>query len=269
MLACRLNNEYIEAERELKKGEDYRCPACEEQLIFKPGSKVTPHFSHKKGAECKLCSGETRWHLAGKRCVADYVRAVGGVYQYEVRLGYRITDVLAEINGERWAFELQKKDEGREIYSRTAELRHHVERVVWLFPWRAKGSYTWHKAAMDGDGNAKPRWALSTTASYGINACYSTKHRVKAGVGFFSLEDNSLYQCEKEPWGLYRGESEWYDPEGGYNSAGGYIYKSKGKCEVNIVAQYNFDQTDEPSLMDFYSVGKRAKRAPVAAAEII
>lgn len=55
--------------RQAEKGkEEYLCPACQEKVILKQGSLVSPHFAHQKHSDCHSFSeGESQEHLQGKK----------------------------------------------------------------------------------------------------------------------------------------------------------------------------------------------------------
>jgi hypothetical protein len=48
------------------RGETYTCPACHEELIFKCGRRVVPHFAHRPDSSCVLSDGESVRHMEMK-----------------------------------------------------------------------------------------------------------------------------------------------------------------------------------------------------------
>ncbi len=52
---------------EAQRGQTYRCPECQADLIFRAGPLVTPHFAHRAEASCPLTKGESPRHMEMKR----------------------------------------------------------------------------------------------------------------------------------------------------------------------------------------------------------
>lgn len=57
---------------EAMREEDHYCPACEEELIYRAGEVMRPHFAHHGGNPCS--SPETILHHAAKRRLAKTIR---------------------------------------------------------------------------------------------------------------------------------------------------------------------------------------------------
>jgi competence CoiA-like predicted nuclease len=50
--ACEIETNRYTFPTNAKKSEKYKCPECNEDLIFKKGQIVVPHFSHKSNSKC-------------------------------------------------------------------------------------------------------------------------------------------------------------------------------------------------------------------------
>jgi len=69
------DNNYIFPHNGIKK-EKYTCPDCNEDIIFKKGEIVTPHFSHKKDSNCTYYSSspsESEIHIYAKNKLAQWL----------------------------------------------------------------------------------------------------------------------------------------------------------------------------------------------------
>lgn len=71
---------------------NYRCPVCREELTFKAGAIVVPHFAHRPETGCGYGIGESLRHHEMKLQVARLFS--GGEVRYEVPLGERRADLL-------------------------------------------------------------------------------------------------------------------------------------------------------------------------------
>jgi competence CoiA-like predicted nuclease len=151
VICCKLADQYIEASKDTERHADYRCPECQNSVILKAGQLVVAHFAHKADHGCGYGSGETDWHRIGKTWTAKYLRMRGWQAFIEHKLGNRRTDLYAfNPEGFRACFEFQRKDEGEEIFIRTADLAQYCDEVVWVIPfdadliekmWRIRGRF--------------------------------------------------------------------------------------------------------------------------------
>lgn len=68
-------NRYI-FPNDAKKSEKYKCPDCNEVLIFKKGSIVIPHFSHKSNSKCTYYDhpSESQIHKDAKNKLAQWLQ---------------------------------------------------------------------------------------------------------------------------------------------------------------------------------------------------
>ena len=69
------DNNYIFPHNGIKK-EKYKCPECNEDIIFKKGEIVIPHFSHKANSNCTYYSSspsESEIHIYAKNKLAQWL----------------------------------------------------------------------------------------------------------------------------------------------------------------------------------------------------
>ncbi|MGM0215511.1 competence protein CoiA [Enterococcus sp. AZ109] len=83
LFAYNRNKELISA-KYYSPNENYYCPDCGDQLIFKQGVIKTPHFAHRKKTDCEgLSEGETQEHLQLKQLFWLSGRSFGENWQLE------------------------------------------------------------------------------------------------------------------------------------------------------------------------------------------
>lgn len=93
------------------------CPNCENNVIFKKGKKIRPHFAHHK-SECVVTNyePETDSHIKGKEILYNWLnkKFPKAEIQYEIYIPEtkQIADILVnhtvdKLKGLRWAFEFQ------------------------------------------------------------------------------------------------------------------------------------------------------------------
>jgi len=223
MLSCLAENIYAEAKKGLDRSLDFRCPVCLESLILRAGSRNLAHFSHKPGANCAHGIGETPWHRKGKHLVACVARRNGCTARFEAPVGDRRTDVLVSTQKQKIAIEFQKKDQGADLYKRTKDLLLHVDKVIWVFPWKVKPVDQFNSG----------RLSYRAIATYGVNALYSDKKKpAGAEIRFYDDKNDALYVCKKFPWYLWVEETEF---------GGGFHRASKRWCELFIVKTFQAD----------------------------
>jgi hypothetical protein len=56
------------------KHEEYHCPLCEDDVIFRKGKIVIPHFSHKYKTTCKNYTNESIIHLRAKQLLENEIK---------------------------------------------------------------------------------------------------------------------------------------------------------------------------------------------------
>jgi competence protein CoiA len=214
VLSCLLNSQYIEASKNLNRELDFKCPQCHSGVILKAGSKNIAHFSHAVNSLCKHGIGETKWHRMGKQWVASFFRKRGDEVRFEMELGNRRTDVLVtKRGGKKVAVEFQRKDEGVALYKRTNDLLRYVDEVIWVFPWNVK----------------RVDWKYRATATYGLNALYTDKERLRAKIMFYDSSDDVLFLCDKRPWYKYVEQTDF---------GGGFDKKLSRWCELIILKEF-------------------------------
>ena len=70
------DNNYIFPHNGIKK-EKYKCPECNEDIIFKKGKVVIQHFSHKANSNCTYYSNspsESEIHIYAKNILAQWLK---------------------------------------------------------------------------------------------------------------------------------------------------------------------------------------------------
>lgn len=106
-----INGEYVPAYRATKEGK-YICIECKEDLIFKKGDKMKPHFAHfpstnSNGKRCDYYDhpGESQIHKEGKRVLAQYLdknRMFKVKYKTECKKGHEIEKIQDIIINRDW-----------------------------------------------------------------------------------------------------------------------------------------------------------------------
>lgn len=78
---------------DLSRNETYRCPFCEEEVIYRKGEEREHHFSHKPGSNCAADS-ETILHFNAKNYLADECFGPNGYY---VTLNFPLEQYIPEL----------------------------------------------------------------------------------------------------------------------------------------------------------------------------
>ncbi|MCH1626229.1 competence protein CoiA [Fredinandcohnia quinoae] len=118
LVALRKNGEYISLldkwKREelqfLRRSEVFLCPACEEGVLLKIGTKKINHFAHKKGAECAIkTESESEYHLQGKKQLYHWFVSQGLNVEIEPYLKEILQrpDLLVIFKKQKYAIEFQ------------------------------------------------------------------------------------------------------------------------------------------------------------------
>lgn len=94
----------------MRKQDVFFCPECKERVIMKLGMEQTWHFSHKPSSVCSFHKGETDDHRKGKEQIINWLKKHGFDPKVEVYLKeiQRRPDILVEIDGKKYAFEIQR-----------------------------------------------------------------------------------------------------------------------------------------------------------------
>ncbi|WP_066187107.1 competence protein CoiA [Gracilibacillus timonensis] len=114
--------------------ETFYCPACQQPLLLRAGTKNIAHFAHKGEAHCDL-SGESLYHETGKRDIYVWLKNQG----YQVFLEYYVeeikqrADILLHLADKRIAIEYQcARISSEEILDRTAGYRSVNIIPIWI-----------------------------------------------------------------------------------------------------------------------------------------
>jgi len=84
---------------------NYFCPICGAEMHVVRAKVRVPHFRHRPETSCKI--SESVKHLTMKAVVGQWLRSRGWVVDFEVPLGKRIADVVAEKDGRKIIVEVQ------------------------------------------------------------------------------------------------------------------------------------------------------------------
>ena len=102
MLVAKLNDDAILAHR-AERGDDYRCPECDDAVILKRGAQRIAHYAHQRDSQCAHGLNETMAHLSAKLRLFEHFESRGLAVRTEADLSHlgirRRADLLVEIPG--------------------------------------------------------------------------------------------------------------------------------------------------------------------------
>lgn len=133
-----LGNKYLEIEklRQLRKTEQYFCPACKLEVILKLGTKQAWHFAHKQHQSCSdEAEGETIYHIEGKKLLYEWLTMQGLQVSLEPYLqdAKQRPDLLLKSANKNYAIEFQCAKITPEIFlKRTATYQTHHYTPIWI-----------------------------------------------------------------------------------------------------------------------------------------
>jgi len=109
MLVAHLQQQRVEASRDLVRGADYRCPGCGVGVVLKKGEIKIAHFAHRVAdGDCTFSQGETVGHMEAKRLFGEALRRRGLKAEYEYIIGDQRADVAGWApDGKLFAVEVQ------------------------------------------------------------------------------------------------------------------------------------------------------------------
>ncbi len=224
MLTARLDGEPIEASL-ARRGDDHRCPECDESLILKQGRIVVPHFAHRPLTICSYGAGETLAHLQAKARLAAELRAAGYDVEVEPFLflegGNSHPDLLVRHRGRSVAVELQHSNiDLNQIERRTIRLAAMGHAVWWLpmLDFQKLG----HAGAHFERFSARPyhRWLAELQEGM---------------IWFYDVSNGELALARFSPHYIHVPDSEWYDSSGDLQVGGGYEYASRRWVELTVL----------------------------------
>lgn len=239
MLVASLHSLRIEAEA-ATRGEDYRCPNCNGELILKQGRKVIHHFAHKPPTDCTWASGETRAHRDAKKLVAEGIRRRGLTAEIEhvvaTQTGDRRADVMAwSETGQSLAFELQHTSISLdEIEQRASSYARAGIAQLWI-PFLRPAVWT------DGEWHDEKTWFVER---YSARPFERWVHGMggKSGMWMYDPKAQRFWLARLEGHQFYVESTSWYSQGGEEQSAGGYYKWSKRYRELTLTGPYTIDQ---------------------------
>lgn len=185
------------------------CPSCQSPVILKRGHIRIPHFAHLPDTLCAEGVGETERHYQCKQSVYDALKVHPDVTDADIEVcfpGVR-ADIYAVIRGYRVAIELQRSN----LSVNDLERRTHAYSDLGIFcVWVVA-----HTAIPENDVRYSPRdWERWL-------------HALGFGRVYYWNDNISVLPVHFSPYQLWVKESEWYDEDGDFRSAGGYYRKSR------------------------------------------
>lgn len=133
-----LGKKYLELEKlgQLRKTEQYYCPACKQEVILKLGTKQAWHFAHKPHQSCSdEAEGETSYHIEGKKLLYEWLTKQGLEVSLEPYLQdvKQRPDLLLKISNNSYAIEFQCAKIAPEIFlKRTHSYQTHHYTPIWI-----------------------------------------------------------------------------------------------------------------------------------------
>jgi len=114
----------------------FYCPACDQEVIVKAGSKVIPHFAHRSSKECSRgAGGEGEYHHRGKLLLYRWLKSQGlqvTLEQYIQEIEQR-PDLYLRIHDKKIAIEYQcAKISVEEIHQRNAGYHEAGITPIWI-----------------------------------------------------------------------------------------------------------------------------------------
>ncbi len=121
---------------QLRKEEQFYCPACQREVILKLGEKQAWHFAHKKKETCNdFLEGETPYHIEGKKLLYDWFMSQQLHVELEPYLPQlkQRPDLLVHIGERRFAIEFQCAKIPHQIFmKRTKNYQDHSYIPIWI-----------------------------------------------------------------------------------------------------------------------------------------
>jgi len=238
MLVANLNDKRIEADVAVK-GQEFRCPGCNNEVILKQGRIVIHHFAHKVQTNCIWSKGETKAHRNAKKLVAISLRARGLTAEIEFQVGTLEGDRRADVmlwspHGQMVAFELQHSSISLdEIEARAKSYARANIAQMWIPFIRP---FVWSNGTQQNDQSwfvekysARPfeRWV------HGLGG----KHK----MWMYCPKTETFWKASLAPHQTYVEESSWYVEGGVEETAGGFYKHSKRWRELTLQGPYNID----------------------------
>ncbi|WP_328848547.1 competence protein CoiA family protein [Micromonospora zamorensis] len=162
MFVARAGDFLVEAERDLDRTADYRCPVCGRPAVLKPSRVKVAHFAHAAGADCPASGHEGPDHLAAKRILSQRFRDLGYTVRAEETFGWerRVDLAVAMPDGCCIAVELQDNPIPVDEMKQRMRVDQDNGFVATLWVWIGRREQQLRQAEMDGEGRIanEVRW---------------------------------------------------------------------------------------------------------------
>lgn len=121
---------------QLKKNQVFICPACQERVQMKVGSKRLWHFAHVSKQHCKLqLENESEYHLQGKKKLYEWLREQGIAVELEAYIPKikQRPDLLVQWNNQTYAIEYQCSTISADVLiKRTKNYSQVNSKTIWI-----------------------------------------------------------------------------------------------------------------------------------------
>jgi len=187
----------------IKNKKSFKCPNCDQDLIFVNCTKKIKHFRHKILSNCEW-ERETEEHISMKKFFIEKMNLSPD--QVEVNLKFAIPDIY--LKDKKIAIEVQHSSISEEKFLfRTRGYTKKGIYVLWVF---------------------HPKLLKENIPKFIKKA-----HEIYYGRIYTILKDN-LIPIHFNPKGRWINESGFYNSDGEYESYGGYYKNYKIKKEFNL-----------------------------------
>ncbi|WP_028113349.1 competence protein CoiA [Ferrimonas kyonanensis] len=206
------SNEKVFALTSDKSHGPFLCPKCRQEVVIRKGKIKIHHFAHKPPAMCSHGKGETEAHRNCKMSIYSALKTKPNVQALELEkdFGPVVADVYCLIDNVPVAIEVQRSNLSvNNITQRSEEYSKLGIYVLWI------GLHdSTVKKQIDNKQCSPKAWEKWCHAAY-------------FGRVYYWYQEDLLLPVHFAAHKLYVKESEWYDPDGNHQSAGGYERFSK------------------------------------------
>lgn len=181
------------------KGDYYFCPECKDEVIFKLGRTVTPHFAHKPGSTCAYAEGESAAHLAMKATMARFLPE--DIVQVEVPMlpGHR-ADLL--VPAARIVIECQaSKIQAGEWERRTRDYNRMGYAVLWVWDIKRFGPHPENETRVPDEIRLchKQQWGRVYVLAYGALYSAHLETIMRPGGTYYNRDGEEGYSSDYYP----------------------------------------------------------------------
>lgn len=155
LIAMTNHQKLIQADKSLRKTDNYHCPSCKGAVHLKVGAVMRPHFAHYQKEACDVFSeGETAEHIQGKLQLKEWLESQNVQVEMEAYLPSlkQRPDLLITHNQQKIALEFQCSSIPiHKVVERTRGYQQAGIQVIWIlgdqFRYRQKLT-AFHKACL-------------------------------------------------------------------------------------------------------------------------